>query len=336
MSYADAAQLEQESKTSEAETSKAQSKASFEEFQKAVVAPVNDLLMQRVHQATKLFSELQSQLFNDAQEQNPNRPQEEGDEQPELLEKLTLLKWIFEARESLHKEVYELLSDRNDRYRNMVIAPYKLAGNEAKVANAEKFFASDGKKRKLEYETEALTRTVEFMDVVESNVVRGVEVQLGAFWDIAPSLRQIIEKVPKRLTREFGVVIPREEYEENPEYAEHPLQYLYHLLEHSEKSTYQFIESQINLLCLLHEVKSAVAVAKGRVEEAEGREGEEEAVREGMQGEERRLTDDLKEKVRCVEELWGSAIGVEFESVKERVKQFLVEEGGWEGVEDSE
>jgi hypothetical protein len=335
MSYADAAQLEQQSKASEAETSKAESKASFEEFQKAVISPVNNLLMQRVHQATRLFSELQSQLFNDAQEQNPNRPQEEGDEQPELLEKLTLLKWIFEARESLYKEVYDLLSDRNDRYKDMVIAPYKLAGNDTKVANAEKFFAADGKKRKLEYETESLTRSVEFMDVVESNVVRGVEVQLGAFWDIAPSLLQIIEKVPKKLTREFAIVIPREEYEENPEYAEFPLQYLYHLLEHGEKSTYQFIESQINLLCLLHEVKSAVAAARGRVEEAEGREGEENAVREGMQSEERRLTDDLKEKVRCVEELWGSAIGVEFGSVKGRVKQFLVEEGGWECIENS-
>lgn len=336
MSYADAAKLEEELRTSEAETSKAAAKASFEEFQKAVVAPVNNLLMKRVHEATKLFSELQSQVFVDAQEQNPNGPQEEGDEQPELLEKLTLLKWIFEAREGLHREVYDLLSDRNDRYKDMVIESYRLIRNDAKVATAEKFFAADGRKRKLEYETEALTRTVEFMDVIETNVVRGVEVQLGAFWDIAPSLRQIIEKVPKNLSHEFGIVIPREEYEENPEYAEFPLQYLYHLLEHCERSTYQFIESQINLLCLLHEVKSAVAAARGRVEEAEGTEGQEAGVREGMEREERRLTDDLKEKVRCVEELWGSAIGQEFDSVKERVKLFLMDKGGWEGVENQE
>lgn len=336
MSYADAAILEAESRTSEAESLKAEAKASFEGFQKAVVSPVNDLLMRRVHEATKLFSDLQSQLFVDAQEQNPNGPQEEGDEQPELLEKLTLLKWIFEAREGLHREVYDLLSDRNDRYKEMVIESYRLSRNDAKVVNAEKFFATDGRKRKLEYETEVLTRTVEFMDVIETNVVRGVEVQLGAFWDIAPSLSQTIEKVPKNLSREFCIVIPREEYEENPEYTQFPLQYLYHLLEHGEKSTYQFIESQINLLCLLHEVKSAVATARGRVEEAEGSEGQQAALREGMESEERRLTDDLKEKVRCVEELWGSAIGQEFKSVKERVKSFLTDEGGWEGVENQD
>ena len=336
MSYADAAKAEADFAAAEAETSKAASKASFDLFQTTVVAPVNDLLMDRVHRAGTLFEQLRSQFFVDAQQQSPNVPQEQGDEQPELLEQLTLLKWIFEAREGLHREVYDLLTDRNDRYKEMVIAPYKLAGNEVKVKNAEEFFAADGRKRKLEYETQALTRTIEFMDVVETNVVRGVEVQLGAFWDIAPSLRQIAEKVPKNLTREFGIVIPREEYEENPDYAQWPLQYLYHLLEHSEKSTYQFIESQINLLCLLHEVKSAVSLARGRAEQAECEEGHEQDVKKGMEREEARLTDDLKEKVKVVEDLWSSALGQEFAAVKERVKDFLISEGGWDGMEDQE
>jgi hypothetical protein len=294
--------------------------------------------MDRIHRTTILFEQLRSKLFVDAQQKSPNIPQEEGDEQPELLEKLTLLKWIFEAREALHREVYDLLSDRNDRYKDMVTEPYRLAGNEAKAINAEQFFAQDALKRKVDHETEALGRTMEFMDIVESNVLRGVEVQLSAFWDIAPPLRQITEKVPKTLTRDFGVVIPHEEYEDNPDYTRFPLQYLYHLLQHGEKSTYQFIESQINLLCLLHEVKSAVAAAKGRVDLAEavkaGDRNTEERVRAEMGRDERRLTDDLKEKVRCVEEQWASAIGREFESVKERVKLYLINDGGWEGVED--
>jgi len=32
----------------------------------------------------------------------------------------------------------------------------------------------------------------------------------------------------------------------------------------------------------------------------------------------------------------GSAIGQEFDSVKERVRLFLMDEGGWEGVENQE
>jgi hypothetical protein len=338
MSYADAAKLEAESAVNEAETTKSNSKASFDLFQSSVVTPLNDLLMDRIHRATTLFEQLRSKLFVDAQQESPNIPQEEGDEQPELLEKLTLLKWIFEARETLHREVYDLLSDRNDMYRDMVTEPYRLAGNEAKVTNAEQFFAQDGLKRKVEFETEALGRTMEFMDVVESNVLRGVEVQLSAFWDIAPPLRQITDKVPKTLTRDFGVVIPREEYDENPEYAQFPLQYLYHLLQHGEKSTYQFIESQVNLLCLLHEVKSAVAAVKGHVDLAEaakaGDRSTEERVQTEMERDEKRLTDDLKEKVRCVEDQWASSLGKEFEAVKERVKLYLMNEGGWEGVED--
>ena len=340
LTYAEAAKREEEHKAAEADSIKASTKASFELFQSAVVAPVNDLLMDRVIKSTELFEQLRGQLFVDANTQDPNATQEEGDEQPELLEKLTLLKWIFEARESLHKELFELLSDRNDRYRDMVIEPYRLANRDDKIESATKFFADDALKRKLEFEQGSLQRTLEFQDVIESNVVRGVEVQLSAFWDIAPGLVSLIEKIPKRITRDFKVQIPPNEYAENPQYNEWPLQYLHSLLEHGGKSTYQFMESQINLLCLLHEVKNAVVAARIRTTVAERvKEGEKEEdvsaeVKDERQEEERRLTEDLKEKVKTVEELWGEALGGELGQVKERVRGWLVMEGGWEGMED--
>lgn len=341
MSYADAAKAEADFALTETESTKAASKASFELFQTAVVAPVNDLLMARVTHATSLFEQLRSQLFVDAHTQDPTATQEEGDEQPELLEKLTLLKWIFEARETLHMELYELLSERNDRYRDVVIEPYRLAGRAEKIEGAERFFADDALKRRLEFEQGGLQRAGEFMDVVESNVLRGVEVQLSAFWDIAPGLKGILEKIPREVGREFRVQIPADEYAENPGYHEWPMQYLYSLLEHGGRSTYQFIESQTNLLCLLHEVKTAVVASKVRVAQAERvKEGEErEAVRVQTEAEreeeEKRLTDDLKDKVRCVEEQWESALGDDLQQVKERVREFLEREGGWEGMEDA-
>ncbi|KAK5239407.1 hypothetical protein LTR16_011969, partial [Cryomyces antarcticus] len=52
--------------------------------------------------------QLCSGLLIDAQDPNPNQTQEEGDEQPELLEKLTLLKWLSETREQLHQELFDL------------------------------------------------------------------------------------------------------------------------------------------------------------------------------------------------------------------------------------
>ncbi|TVY68702.1 hypothetical protein LSUE1_G007236, partial [Lachnellula suecica] len=307
MSYSAAASLEDSAQASEREKTKEASKADFELFQSQVVMPLNDLLMDRVARATELFTQLRSKLFVDAQEQSPNLTQEEGDEQPELLEKLTLLKWIFEAREQLHRELFDLLSDRNNRYRDMVITPYRLAGNEEKVRHAETFFAEDAGKRKLAFEQEVLKRTEEFMDIIEENVVRGVEVQLSAFWDIAPSLSRITERVPRALHElsSFRIQIPAAEYEENPAYYAFPMQYLYSLVGHCEKSTYQFIESQTNLLCLLHEVKSGVTLANCRLMKsqrvAQG-EAEDEVERElgaVERDEEVRLTDDLKEKVRC-------------------------------------
>lgn len=340
MTYASAAQVEADFTASEAEKTKEASKLSFELFQAQVVIPLNDLLMDRVHRSTELFTQLRSKLFVDAQEQSPNLTQEEGDEQPELLEKLTLLKWIFEARESLHRELFDLLSDRNDRYKEMVITPYRLASNTAKIENAETFFAEDAGKRKLAFEQEVLKRTEEFLDIIEENVVRGVEVQLSAFWDIAPNLRSITDKIPPSpMLKTFHIQIPNSEYEENPSYYEYPLQYLYSLLRHCEKSTYQFIESQTNLLCLLHEVKSGVTVANCRLMRTQRvQQGEDAALVDAELGEVEkdeggRLTDDLKEKVRCVEELWSSALGEELSGVKERIARFLVERGGWEDEE---
>lgn len=359
MTYAEAAAIEADSNETEKQTTKDLEKKDFDRFQTAVVMPLNELLTNRITKATQLFDELRSRLFVENREPNPNMAQEEGDEQPELLEKLTLLKWIFETRELLHRAVYDLLSDRNDRYREMVITPYRLAGNEEKMAHASAFFAEDASKRALAFASEILRRTDEFHDVVEENVSRGVEVQLSAFWDIAPPLCRLLDRVPlsfasigqqqqhgegtsagggpgvsARSLADFRIQIPQAEIVENPSYVDHPLQYLFSLLLHAEKSTYQFIESQTNLFCLLHEVKEAVLAARARVmeDQAGGGRGEAEAFK---REEGQRLTDDLKEKVRVVQEQWRSALGESIGHVKERVGEWLLETGGWdESLED--
>ncbi|KAI1826666.1 hypothetical protein F4861DRAFT_40562 [Xylaria intraflava] len=333
MSYAEAAAIEADTQESEKAQSKDLERKDFDRFQNTVVMPLNELLTNRITKATALFDELRSRLFVETQAPNPNTPQEEGDEQPELLEKLTLLKWIFEAREALYREVYHLLSDRNDRYREMVVTPYRLSGNEEKVRNAEAFFAEDAAKRRAALASEVLQRTGEFRDVVEENVTRGVDVQLNAFWDIAPPLKRLLDKIPAVIDAQFRIQIPHAEFAENPAYRRHPLQYLYSLLLHAEKSTYQFIESQTNLLCLLHEVKEAVVSARAKVIEAEGRDAR--SIEDECRDERERLTDDLKEKVRVVQDQWDGALGDGMRGVKERVGEWLLSTGGWdESLED--
>ncbi|KAK4155689.1 hypothetical protein C8A00DRAFT_13296 [Chaetomidium leptoderma] len=333
MGYAEAAAVEADAKTDEQNKAKELEKKDFDDFQAAVVMPLNEILQTRINSATALFQSLRSRLFDETHESNPNLPQEEGDEQPELLEKLTLLKWIFEARESLHRCLYDLLSDRNDRYRDMVLVPYRLAGQDDKVASAEAFFIEDAAKRALAFNEEVLHRTQELRDVVQETVVRGVEVQLNAFWDIAPPLKRLLDKIPSGDLEGFYIQIPASEFAENPSYHEHPLQYLFSLLLHAEKSTYQFIESQTNLLCLLHEVREACAAAKAKAMEHDKRDPA--RVDEMRADEGRRLTEDLKEKVRVVQDQWNSALGEMVGGVKERVGGWLLETGGWdESFED--
>ena len=301
----------------------------FDLFQESVLTPLHTIFSERIKLATCSLEKLSSRLFSDAQSRSPNLPQEEGDEQPELLEKLTQLKWLFEVRESIHRQIFDILSERNDRYKAIILLPYEQNQNQEKRAEAEQFFAQDALERSRAFEEAVHSRAESFLSVVENNVARGVEVQLSAFWDIAPSLLEILHKIPLDLAG-FEVQIPPHEYEENPSYDQHPLQYLYSLLGHAEKSSYQFIESQTNLLCLLHEIRCHELNARCRVEaqgnNAQG--GEEERKKEEV-----KLTEDLKEKVGIVEGQWGEAIGDEFMEIRERVRGWLLEQGGFEEEE---
>ena len=321
----DAAELELKEKIAVSEKEVAQ--ADFDLYQHIVLTPLHALYSDRIKLADASLEKLSSRLFSDAQSQNPNLPQEEGDEQPELLEKLSLLKWLYEGKATLHRQIYDLLSERNDRYRAVVLLPYKQPQDHEMRSEAETFFAKDAQERRIQFEQAACKRAQAFLSVIENNVSRGVEVQLSAFWDIAPSLVEVLHRVPLQLEG-FEVQIPAGEYVENPSYHDHPLQYLYSLLGHAEKSTYQFIESQINLFCLLHEIRSHALAARFKIE-GHGR-SVSWAAEEDQRREETRLTDDLKEKVGVVEGQWEEALGREMMEVRERVRGALLEEGGWD------
>ena len=303
--------------------------ADFDLFQDSVLTPLHAIFSERIKLATSTLERLSSRLFSDAQSQSPNLPQEEGDEQPELLEKLTQLKWLFEARESIHRHIYDILSERNSRYKAIILLPYEQGMNQEKLVEAERFFAQDAHERICAFEQAVHSRAQAFLSVIESNVARGAEVQLSAFWDIAPSLLEILHKIPHELAG-FEIQIPPHEYEENLGYHDHPLQYLYSLLGHAEKSSYQFIESQINLLCLLHEIRCHTLNARCRVEAQtdDASMGEEQRRKD-----EAKLTEDLKEKVAIVEGQWGEAIGNEFTETREKIRGWLLEQGGFEEEE---
>ncbi|KAI9806037.1 MAG: hypothetical protein M1833_004444 [Piccolia ochrophora] len=311
MSYAEAARIEASQKGQKQAVLKDQ----FERFEQTVMSPLKALLLERITHATAAFDSLRSHLV----EQNP---MEEGDEKPELLEKLTLLKWLFEAREQVHREIFTLNSSRNEHYKAMVIAPYD---QEHKVREAEAFFARDATQRQVAFEKETLQRHERFMDLVEDTVKKGVEVQLSAFWDIAPSLVEVIQRVD---------VSQGVQTDGDYEFSQ---QYLWEVLCHAEQSTYQFIEGQINLLCLLHEVKSSVTKQSFKVMQMEGQapgldRGEQ---TDGLlRDEEERLTTDLKEKVTMIEKQWSEAMGTAVDEVKCDAQAWLEANGGWEGLED--
>lgn len=339
MTYASAAAAESQFNEHEVLLTQRAVQTEFDAFQPEVMSPLHALLSERITKANACMSQLQSGLSDEADDnasKNEIQPQEEGDEMPELLEKLNLLKWLFEARETLHRELFELENERNQRYRDVVVTPFRARGEGDKIGDAEQFFEQDACERKDGFVKKKLRRFEEFSRFVEEQVQLGADAHLNAFWDIAPGLLAVVQKVPVEDLRGFDVHIPPGEYEENPRYHEFPLQYLYSLLDHAEKATYQFIESQTNLMCLLHEAMTGVMVAGlGSLESQRVAEGEDsEAVKLEMQeirkAEEERLTMDLKEKVSTIETQWRDGLGSGLAGCKDRVEAFLKEQGGWD------
>ncbi|KAK4545946.1 hypothetical protein LTR36_002510 [Oleoguttula mirabilis] len=335
ISFAEAAQAEADFNVEEAERGKANARALFDVFEANVAQPLNTLLTQGLEKATAAVGQLRTELSFGNQASDPNQAQEEGDEQPERLEKLTLLKWLFEAREQLHKEMFDLHAQRSEKYSEVILAPYRIQRAQAKIDEATAFFTKDSNERQTTFARDALKRYEELQHVMERNVSRGVEDQLSAFWDIAPNLMAVITRLPPEMSS-FEVLIPTQEYDENPAYRDYPLQYLYSLLGHAEKSAYQFIESQTNLLCLLHEVRTATSKSSIRLMALQrtaaspndaNLQAEIMLVRRKADD---RLTEDLKEKVGQVEEQWQEALGDGLEECKDRVRGWLEQSGGWE------
>ena len=342
ITYAEAAEAEEALRIDERQSEKKTVQAEFDTLQDVVIKPLHEMMNDRLKQLTTNIKQLTEKLSIDAQQQDPDRAQQEGDDTPELLEYLTQLKWLFETREQIHKEVFDLLTERNEKYKAIVLLPYRQADNTDKLHGTEEFFARDKCDRKQAFFQDSLKRHQELFNIIEDSVARGVETQSSAFWDIAPALLETLQKMPVDVTEIDNLAIPEQEYLENPSYYRFPQQYLFTLLDHAEKSTYQFIESQVNLHCLLHEVKSSLLVARCRNMEvatltlAGTPKSATLATAEFRSKEEAKLTIELQQQVSMVEEQWLEALGDRLQSFRDRVRAYLEDCGGWEELQQIE
>lgn len=336
LTYAEAAEAEQALRMEENQSEKMCLKAEFDTLQDVVINPMHDMLNERAAQLTAHLNDLTEKLVAETHAQNLDRPQQEGDAMPEILEYLTQLKWLFETRETIHKEIFDLLSERNDKYKAIVLLPYHQVSNIDKIRDTEDFFTRDSLQRRRAFYDEAVKRYESFVKLVSEHVGEELDLQSSAFWDIAPGLLQLVQKLPDEMNHLGPIAIPDAEYVENPAYHEFPQQYLYTLLDHAEKSTYQFIESQINLHCLLHEVKGSLLGAKRRAAEA-GRARDEldcpgsgDGSQKICEEQEASATAELKQHVSMIEEQWLEALGSALQGKKAQVKMYLESVGGWD------
>ncbi|KAI4796794.1 hypothetical protein E4T45_11918, partial [Aureobasidium sp. EXF-8846] len=314
ISYTDATQAEFTFRQSEATNVLRQADTQCHDFRQRVHEPVYRMLAEHSRSCDDCIDQLTKALDAEAGCDQNLLAQTEGDERPELVEQLTLLKWLFESREHIHKERFDIDTALLARESASILTNYRQNANEAQLRQAEQHFESERQRRQLRYTQETYERFDHLRKTVERHISRGVEIQLSAFWDIAPGLVEVVHNVPDNL-HEFEIVVPPNELAENISYHDFPLQYMYTILVHAKKSAYQFIEAQTNLLCLLHEVHTATEAARLRLSEIERT-----AAGEGIsqvqaemnhfrKQKEQELTEDLQGKVHEVEGQWREALG---------------------------
>lgn len=270
----------------------------FNSFVKSVVEPAHRDLHERITAASAAYGDLMMLI----KARNPMKTEE--DEQPELLEYLTALKWIFDVRETLHQHSYDILASRNERYRNLTLAPLRDARDQAPLQQASAFFNKDALDRAAEFQKHKVQRYEKFMDFIEQQCSIGVEEARSRFWEIAPLIMECLEKIPEALENVVPIV-PPEESVEHPEWVELPMRYLERKVAETEGAMRGLgLEEGEGLLCLLHGVKTALSRAKGEGQEQE-----------------RRLTEDLKEKVGMIEEEWQEGLGGLLEKIRGDVER---------------
>ncbi|KAI4728634.1 hypothetical protein E4T49_03623 [Aureobasidium sp. EXF-10728] len=335
ISYNDATQAELTFRQSEAANVLRQAETQCQDFRQRVHEPVCRMLAEHSRSCDDCIDQLTRALDAEAGCDQNLLAQTEGDERPELVEQLTLLKWLFESREHIHKERFDIDTALLARESASVLTNYRQNANEVQLRQAEHHFECERQRRQLRYAQETNDRYDNLRKTAERHISRGVEIQLSAFWDIAPGLVEVVHKVPDNL-HGFEIVVPPNELAENVSYHEFPLHYMYSILVHAKKSAYQFIEAQTNLLCLLHEVHTATEAAALRLREIErsaAGEGASQVQAEmihAKQQKEQELTEDLQGKVHEVEGQWTEALGASIEDCIERVRTWLEHTGGWD------
>jgi len=339
ITYAQAREAENAFRDEEAEQTAFELHEAYRSLQSAVTEPGMRYLEDKIESGNACINMMHMALSRGDHSGHSNGAQVEGDEEPELLEQLTLLKWLFEGREHAHKALFDmqLLEKRSAQ---MIPHSHNRDQTTSDRDLDDQLHAEELQEMQAEFADQAYSRFAGLQSSIERHVSRGVEEQISAFWDIAPQLLEVVQQVPSNL-RGFEVLVPAAEVAENPSYSDFNLQYLLSNLNHAQKSAYQFIESQTNLLCLRHEVQTASMAASTRMIEIQRLMADNDSsgseVDMGMikQEQESMLTAELKEKVGEVERQWDQALGGALESCKGRVRAWLIETGGWDdGLEE--
>jgi len=293
---------------------------SFEVHHTTITKPRKAAMRAKLHTASKAIARISESLqLNQKFEYNQSDL---------LLEKLMLLKSLYNAREQCYKELFDLQTESNVRYEKVVLAPYSPPDNALKMNEARKFFCDDYAARLITYRREVIGRSEQLLTLLEKLIDRSIEGLSFYFVELALSVQDMFHRVSRIGLNGLKVEVPQHE---DSSYHERPLRYLYRLLLHAEKLLPQLIASQAKLLQLLTGTRDELKVSQRTfVQPRAITESDNEILDKDIQEVEKDggFIADLNQRVEFVKEQWEGELRPVLTSCKENLEDFLVEYGG--------
>ena len=255
-------------------------------------------------------------------------------EKPELLDKLTLCKWLFKARENLRLETYQLLDEWNGCYRNLELPLYQHTSDQVNIHDTEAAFAKDAAAWDTALGHAFLSCHFLFVNPSKPMLPVGWKLRVG----LSGMLQRIFfSSVAKFLRTTFTASTCwsyKRKWKKIRCMKYIPWSYFWDVLSHAAANSRQLIGSQISSWSLLHEIKEGM---KGvRLKFGGTEQFPDQTTSRSKSWKEYYLT-RVWEKVAIVEGGWveGLVRGAAFGKIKIKFKECLTGNGRLDGTDDA-
>ncbi|KAH0565565.1 hypothetical protein GP486_001045 [Trichoglossum hirsutum] len=193
--YGDISALEEDFKLAEREKKSREDKEEYDSFVNEVFSRGYDHFQEEIKQLMEQYVNCMD-LMKDAIA--GKEALEAHNDKPDLSQIMAVFVALHKKIESRHEAVFQVVMERDKRFKKTIIQPLYSAGNIPEVKKMEKHFDEADKKSALEAAKKRDQRAKKFMQLIEENTVNTLRKDLNLMDEITQAVHKILLAPPPR------------------------------------------------------------------------------------------------------------------------------------------